>query len=84
MEDLQKEEEKKLRLLRFIVDITQAVLMQQDDLTLREAFTIMNDTKQAALNLFPDKADVYDLLYGSRFRRIVKERFVIPGGAGTN
>ncbi len=74
------EEEKKMRRLRFIVDLAQAVLMQQTDLTLREAFTIMRDTKKAALNLFPDKEDVYDLIYASRFRRIISERFVIPGG----
>lgn len=80
MDDRFMEEERRLRWLRFIVDITQAVLMQQDDLTLREAFAIMDDTKKAALNLFPDKSDVYDLVYGSRLRRIVRERFVIAGG----
>lgn len=74
------EEEKNMRRLRFIVDLAQAILMQQPDLTLQEAFTIMRDTKKAALNLFPDKENVYDLIYASRFRKIITERFVIQGG----
>ena len=53
------EEEKNMRRLRFIVDLAQAILMQQSDLTLKEAFDIMKDTKKAALNLFPDKEHVY-------------------------
>ncbi len=73
-------EEKNLRRLRFIVDLAQAVLMQQADLTLKEAFAIMRNTKLAALNLFPDKEQVFELVYAPRFRRIITERFVIPGG----
>jgi hypothetical protein len=74
------EEDKRMRLLRFVIDLNQAVLMQQVDLTLREAFQIMRDTRQAALNLFPGKEDVYELIYAPRFRRIIRERFVISGG----
>ncbi|MGC1455535.1 MAG: hypothetical protein WA946_10160 [Nitrospirota bacterium] len=74
------EEDKRMRILRFVIDLNQAVLMQQADLTLREAFQIMRDTRQAALNLFPGKEDVYELIYAPRFRRIIRERFVIPGG----
>jgi hypothetical protein len=73
------EEEKRMRRLRWIVDLNQAVLMQAD-LTLREAFDIIKGTKQAALALFPDKGDVFDLVYAPRFKRIIRERFVIPGG----
>ena len=80
MDQTLREEEKKMRLLRFIVDLAQATLMQQADLTMREAFEIMKNTKQAALNLFPGKEDIYDLIYAPRFRRIISERFVILGG----
>jgi hypothetical protein len=75
-----REEEKKMRMLRFIVDVNQAVLMQQSDLTLREAFDILTNTKKAVLNLFPDKESVFELIYSPRFRRIIRDRFVIPGG----
>lgn len=71
-------EEKNMRRLKFIVDITQAVLMQSD-LTLQESLNLMENTKKAALSLFPDKEFVYDLIYTPRFRRIVEERFTIPG-----
>ncbi len=74
------EEEKKIRRLRLIVDFAQAVLMQQHDLTLKEAFEIMHDAKKAALNLFPDKESVYDLVYTPRFKKIIRQRFVISGG----
>ena len=80
MKEALQEEEKKLRMLRFIVDLNQAVLMQQADLTLRDAFEILKNTRQAALNLFPDKEDVFELIYTPRFRRIIRDRFVIPGG----
>jgi hypothetical protein len=40
----------------------------------------MKDTKTAALLLFPDKEDAYELIYAPRFRRIIAERFVILGG----
>ncbi len=80
MKEKLMEEEKRMRRLRFIVDLAQAVLMQQSDLTLREAFNIMRDTKKAALNLFPDKEYVYELIYTPKFRKIIADRFVIKGG----
>ncbi len=80
MKDRLLEEERNMRRLRFIVDLAQAVLIQQPDLTLREAFDIMRDAKKAALNLFPDKESVYELIYTPKFRKIIADRFVIPGG----
>lgn len=73
-----KEEERKLRRLRFIVDLTVAVLMQ-GDISLQDALKLVSDTKEAALSLFPDKEDVYELIYTPRFRRIIAERFGMPG-----
>jgi hypothetical protein len=70
------EEEKKMRRMRWIVDLTQAVLMQSD-LSLHESLNLMNDTRKAVLSLFPDKAFVYDLIYTSRFQRILDERFSV-------
>jgi len=77
-EELIKEEEKNMRRLRLIVDLTQAVLMQSD-LTLRDALDLMGNTRKAVLNLFPGKEFVYDLIYTPRFKRIIDERFTIPG-----
>ncbi len=72
------QEEKKVRRLRFVVDLAQAVLMQSD-LTLQESLDLMKNTKKTALSLFPDKEFVYDLVYAPRLRRIFEERFTIPG-----
>jgi hypothetical protein len=72
-EEIYKEEEK-IRVLKIIVDITQAILMQSE-LTLQEAYILLENTKKSALRLFPDKEDVYELIYTPRFRRIITERF---------
>lgn len=48
------EEEKKLRRLRIIVDLTAAVLAQER-LTMDEALDLMNAARGAALRLFPGK-----------------------------
>lgn len=82
MNEALREEEKRLRMLRFVVDLNQAVLLQQTDLTLREAFDILKNARQAAQNLFPGKDDVFELIYTPRFMRIIRERFVIEGHAG--
>lgn len=77
-EELIKEEEKNMKRLRLIVDLTQGVLMQSD-LTLQDSLDLIENTKKAVLNLFPDKEFVYDLIYKPRFQRIIDERFTIPG-----
>jgi hypothetical protein len=80
MSEALQEEERRLRILRFVVDLNQAILLQQADLTLREAFDILKNTRQAARNLFSGKDDVFELIYTPRFRRIIRERFLIAGG----
>jgi hypothetical protein len=67
-------EEIKIRKLRRLVDFT-AALLWQADLTLSQAQKIIAGTKEKALELFPDKAETFDLIYGSRFRRILVERY---------
>jgi hypothetical protein len=81
MNEALQEEERRMRMLRFVVDLNQAILAQQTDLTLREAFDILKNTRQAALNLFPGKDDVFELIYKPRFMRIIRERFLIAGGS---
>lgn len=67
-------EEAKLQKLRGITNLTVA-LLHQADLTLADAQTLIAQTRSKALALFPDKADTFDLIYGSRFRRILAERY---------
>lgn len=51
----------------------------QSDLTLKEAFDLLAGAKKAASMLFPGKEHVFDLVYAPRLRRIINERFVVPG-----
>jgi hypothetical protein len=68
------DEERKLRRLRRSMDIA-ATLLQQVDLTLDEARDVVEHAKRTALTLFPDKEATFDLIYGSRFRRILVEKY---------
>ena len=67
-----EEEEKKLRYLRFLVDLTVVILMQ-GNLSIAESLNLIKRTKQCVLKLFPDKEDTYNLIYKPRFERIIKE-----------
>jgi hypothetical protein len=75
MIDLQQleEEQSKMRLLRGIVDFTSSIL-RQGNVTIPEAIELIHATKKRVLQLFPDKEDVYDLIYRPRFERIIQER----------
>lgn len=70
------DEERRLRRLRLLVDLAQAELMQ-GAITVKEAYSILERTRKAALTLFPDKGSVYDLIYAPRFMRILNERFPV-------
>ncbi len=67
-------EDLRLKRLRTLMDITSA-LLRQADLTLAQAQKLVADAREKALELFPDKGETFDLIYGSRFRRIVVERY---------
>jgi hypothetical protein len=67
-------EERKLRRLGRAMDVAVALLWRID-LTLEEAQDVVNHAKHTALQLFPDKEETFDLIYGSRFRRILVEKY---------
>ena len=69
-------EERRLRRLRRAMDVT-AVLLWQVNLTLEEALDVVSHAKHTALQLFPDKEETFDLIYGSRFRRILVEKYLL-------
>jgi hypothetical protein len=68
------DEERRMRHLRVIVDLTAAVLAQEK-VTIDEALDLINGTKRVVLHLFPGKEQTYDIIYGTRFARILRERF---------
>jgi hypothetical protein len=67
-------EERKVRRLRRAMDVA-AALLWHVDLTLDEAQDVVGHAKRTALQLFPDKEETFDLIYGSRFRRILTEKY---------
>jgi len=69
-----REENRKIRFLRYLVDFSLQSI-QQDDLSLEEALKVVEDVKRAACNLFPGKEETFELIYRPRFNRVIQERF---------
>jgi hypothetical protein len=70
-----EEERRKIRRLQLMVDMVLSVLFQDPELTLDEAMEMINNCKNAALAMFPDKELAFDLIYKPRLQRVVNERF---------
>ena len=73
-EAARREEDRRLRRLRVLVD-TAAVVLRHRPLSRSEAELLVADVRERALTLFPDKGATFDLIYGPRFRRLIEERF---------
>jgi hypothetical protein len=69
-----REENRRIRFLRFLVDLS-ILSIQQEPLSLKEALQVVEDVKLAACNLFPGKEQTFDLIYRPRFLRVIRERF---------
>ena len=69
-----REENRKIRYLRFLVDFS-ILSIQQDDLMLEEAQGIVENVKRATCSLFPGKEETFELIYRPRFSRTIQERF---------
>jgi hypothetical protein len=75
-----REENRKIRYLRFLVDFS-ILSIQQDNLFFDEAQGIVENVKRAACSLFPGKEETFELIYRPRFNRVIEERFgVSPEG----
>ena len=66
------EESRRVRRLQLIVTLVSSVI-SQGNLPVEEASHLVASTKQAALNLFPDKELAYDLIYKPRLQRLMQE-----------
>jgi hypothetical protein len=69
-----REENRKIRYLRFLVDFS-ILSIQQDDLLHEEAQELVEDVKRAACSLFSGKEETFELIYRPRFDRVIQERF---------
>jgi hypothetical protein len=68
-------ENKLIRRLRFLVELTFATIAQDQSLTLKQAWDHVHALKGAAVAMFPGKDETFDLLYLPRFSRLLAERF---------
>lgn len=69
-------EERKVRELQILSDLVVRLLLLSP-LSLFESLRLLRVAKRLALNRFPDKEETYEIIYGSRFRRILRERMLI-------
>lgn len=66
------EENKKIRTLRFMVDLTIS-LISQGKMTRDEALEHLIKVRDFALRLFPGKEETFEIIYAPRFKRIINE-----------
>ena len=69
------QENKKLRMLRFMVDYTLS-LIYQNDMPREEALLHFTKVRRFALKLFPEKELAFELLYAPKFKRAMREIYV--------
>ena len=68
------EENKRLRRLQLLVDLTIQELSVSSSLRFVEGIIILNQVRKFSKKLFPDKEKVFDLIYKPRILRVLKER----------
>jgi len=68
-------ENKMMRRLRFLVELTFATIAQDNSMTLDQAWEHVRALKGAAVAMFPGKEETFDLVYLPRFSRLLAERF---------
>ncbi len=67
-----RDEERRVRHVRMIVDLTCSVIMQ-GRIARAEAQALVTAARQRILELFPGRDETYELLYARRFQRLVEE-----------
>jgi hypothetical protein len=70
------DEQRRLRVLRTVVDLTTSVL-RQGRLDRAEGEALVAAARQRVLELFPDKESTYELILAPRFARLLAE-FAAP------
>jgi hypothetical protein len=70
-----KEEDRKIRRLRMVVNMVTQVIAQDPTLTVEQASEMVADTRRIALGLFPDKELAFNLIYWPRLQRLMRERY---------
>jgi hypothetical protein len=78
-EELIREENRRIRMLRISSDLLIQVIMTRR-LPFSEVDGMIRGVKELAMKLFPGKEDVFDLVYLPRFRRAMREAGMLDSG----
>lgn len=62
----------KMQQLKFLVDHTTFMIMTKS-LSFEQIQSLLQETHDKVIDLFPDKEDTYNLIYGSRFKRLIED-----------
>jgi hypothetical protein len=76
-----RDEQRRLRRVRFIVDFTSSVLMQSG-LSRSEGEELVSAARARILELFPGREETYEILYARRFARLLDSCTVPDHPAG--
>ncbi len=79
-----RDEDRRIRKLRLLVDVTAQVISEDQNLTLCEAIRLVEAARTAAARLFPDDGSTFDLVVRPRLERILLDRFGIAAIAPVN
>jgi hypothetical protein len=74
MDDDLKEENRKVRRLRFMVDFALEYIRTQR-IDHDHAMLLVGEVKRFALDLFPGKEESFDIIYAPRFKRLLNEKY---------
>ncbi|MGC8917512.1 MAG: hypothetical protein ACP5NF_11110 [Thermoanaerobaculum sp.] len=74
-EDALREENRRIRHMRILVDLTAQILAEDPGLKLCEALRLVEAARQAVVRMFPGKEETFDLVIRPRLERIIMERF---------
>ncbi len=77
----QQREDRKLRTLQSIVDCAGRRIVT-GTLTPAQAQALADEVREAAVRIIPDQMDLYDMIYGSRFRYWIRTFCVSDGENG--
>lgn len=66
------EESRRVRRLRIVVSLALNIIAQ-GSVPIQEAHDLTAATRRVALQLFPGKGEVYDLIYLPKFQRLIRE-----------
>ncbi|HEX2711782.1 MAG TPA: hypothetical protein VHM88_06105 [Candidatus Acidoferrales bacterium] len=66
------EESRRIRRLRIVVSLALNIIAQ-GSMPIEEAHDLTAATRRAALQMFPGKGEVYDLIYLPKFHQLIRE-----------